>query len=140
MKPWIGYALTAMLFAGMTTVIAKHGLNGISGELGVVVRSLYVALFVGLFALLFVAPGEWQTLQRENLFWLAISSFTTAVSWIYFYKALKEGDIATVTLIDKGSTVVAIFLAWLIFKEVITPRIMIGAALIIAGLLVISKK
>ncbi len=140
MKPWVGYAFTAMLFAGMTTVIAKQGLAGISGELGVVVRSLYVALFVGAFAVLFVPTGEWQTLQRENLFWLGISSFTTAISWIYFYKALKVGDIATVTLIDKGSTVVAILLAWLVFKEVITLRIMIGAGLIIAGLLVISKK
>jgi transporter family protein len=140
MKPWLTYAFTAMLFAGVTTVIAKHGLNGISGEMGVVLRSLYVALFVGAFAVFFVPMGEWQTVQRENLFWLAISSFTTAVSWIYFYKALKEGDIATVTLIDKGSTVVAIVLAWLIFKETISLRIMIGAGLIITGLMVISRK
>lgn len=140
MKPWLTYAFTAMLFAGVTTVIAKHGLNGITGEMGVVLRSLYVALFVGAFAVFFVPMGEWQTVQRENLFWLAISSFTTAVSWIYFYKALKEGDIATVTLIDKGSTVVAIVLAWLIFKEAITLRIALGAGLIIAGLLVISRR
>lgn len=140
MKPWIAYALTAMVFAGVTTVVAKQGLAGISGELGVVVRSLYVACFVGAFAMLYVAPAEWKTLQRENLLWLALSSFTTAVSWIYFYKALKQGDIATVTLLDKGSTVIAILLAWLIFKETITLRIAAGAALIIAGLWVISKR
>ncbi len=111
MKPWIGFALIAMVFAGVTTVMAKQGLDGISGELGVVVRSIYVAMFVGCFALLFIAPAEWKTLQRSNLFWLGISSATTAISWIYFYKALKIGDVATVTLIDKGSTVVAIVLA-----------------------------
>lgn len=140
MKPWIAYAFVAMLFAGMTTVIAKQGLAGISGELGVVVRSLYVTLFISGFAFLFVAPGEWKTLQNDNLIWLGVSSLTTAISWIYFYKALKIGDIATVTLIDKGSTVVAILLAWLIFKEAITLRIALGAALIIAGLLVISRR
>ncbi len=140
MKPWIGFAFTAMVFAGVTTVMAKQGLDGISGELGVVVRSLYVALFIGGFALLFIAATEWKTLQRSNLVWLGISSATTAISWIYFYKALKLGDVATVTLIDKGSTVVAILLAWLLLKEVITLRIMLGAALIIAGLLVISRK
>lgn len=140
MERWIGYALLSMAFAGVTSVIAKHGLNGISGELGVVIRTLYVALFIGCFALLAVAPAEWKTLQRSNLFWLGLSSATTAISWVYYYKALKLGDVATVALIDKGSTVVAIFLAWLFLKEVITLRIVFGAALIIIGVLVISRK
>ena len=140
MERWVGYALLSMAFAGVTSVIAKHGLNGISGELGVVIRTLYVVLFIGCFALIAVAPAEWKTLQRSNLFWLGLSSATTAISWIYYYKALKLGDVATVALIDKGSTVVAIFLAWLFLKEVVTLRILVGAALIIAGVLVISRK
>lgn len=140
MERWVGYALLSMAFAGVTSVIAKHGLNGISGELGVVIRTLYVALFIGCFALIAVVPAEWKTLQRSNLFWLGLSSATTAISWIYYYKALKLGDVATVALIDKGSTVVAIFLAWLFLKEVITLRIVLGAVLIIAGVLVISRK
>jgi transporter family protein len=140
MERWVGYALLSMAFAGVTSVIAKQGLTGISGELGVVVRTLYVALFIGCFALLAVAPAEWKTLQRSNLFWLGLSSATTAISWVYYYKALKLGDVATVALIDKGSTVVAIFFAWLILKEVITLRIVFGAVLIILGVFVISKK
>lgn len=140
MERWVGYALLSMAFAGVTSVIAKHGLAGISGELGVVIRTLYVAVFIGCFALLAVAPAEWKTLQRSNLFWLGLSSATTAISWVYYYKALKLGDVATVALIDKGSTVVAIFLAWLFLKEVVTLRIVLGAALIIAGVLVISRK
>ncbi len=140
MERWVGYALLSMAFAGVTSVIAKHGLNGISGELGVVIRTLYVTFFIGCFALFAVAPTEWKTLERSNLFWLGLSSATTAISWVYYYKALKLGDVATVALIDKGSTVVAIFLAWLFLKEVITLRIVFGAALIIIGVLVISKK
>jgi transporter family protein len=140
MERWVGYALLSMAFAGVTSVIAKQGLTGISGELGVVVRTLYVAIFIGCFALLAVAPAEWKTLQHSNLFWLGLSSATTAISWVYYYKALKLGDVATVALIDKGSTVVAIFFAWLILKEVITLRIVFGAVLIILGVFVISKK
>ena len=65
---------------------------------------------------------------------------TTTLSWIFYYKALKLGDVATVALIDKGSVVVAILLAWLLLKEVITLRILIGGALIVAGLLVMVKR
>ena len=140
MERWMVFAFIGMVFAGVTTVMGKQGLEGISGELGVVVRSLYVAVFIGAFALLFMAPTEWKTLQRSNLMWLGLSSATTAISWMYFYKALKIGDVATVTLIDKGSTVVAIVLAWLLLKEVITLRVLLGAALIIAGLVVISRR
>ena len=62
------------------------------------------------------------------------------MSWIFYYKALKVGDVATIALIDKGSVVVAMLLAWVLLREVITLRMAIGAALIVAGLLVIAKK
>lgn len=64
---------------------------------------------------------------------------TTALSWVYYYRALKLGDVSTIALIDKGSAVVAILLAWLILKEVITVRMIIGAACIVLGLFIISK-
>jgi transporter family protein len=72
--------------------------------------------------------------------WLGLSGVINTISWIFYYKALKVGDVATVALIDKGSVVVAIVLASLLLKEVITLRMMTGAALIVAGLLVIAKK
>lgn len=64
---------------------------------------------------------------------------TTALSWVYYYRALKLGDASTIALIDKGSAVVAILLAWLILKEVITVRMILGAACIVLGLFIISK-
>jgi transporter family protein len=64
----------------------------------------------------------------------------TALSWIFYYKALKVGNVATVALIDKGSVVVAMLLAWLLLREVITLRMLAGAALIVAGLIVIARK
>jgi transporter family protein len=92
------------------------------------------------FAALAVSPTELKSLQKLNYLWLGLSGLATAGSWIFYYKALKVGDVATVALIDKGSVVIAILLAWWLLKEVMTLRIVIGAALVLAGLLVIAKK
>ncbi len=140
MDRWILYAFASMFFAGFTSVIAKQGLVGISAELGLTLRTVFVFFFVLLFAALAVPPSEIKSLQKANYVWLGLSGVTTALSWIYYYKALKVGDVATVALIDKGSVVIAMLLAWLLLKELITLRLVIGAVLIVAGLLVIARK
>jgi len=140
MKTWIIYALISMVFAGFTSVIAKLGLAGISGELGLAVRTCFVFVFVLVFALATVPGNALSALGRTNYFWLGLSGVTTAVSWVFYYKAIKEGQVSTVALIDKGSMVVAVLLAALILKEQITVRTLMGAALMVAGLLVIARK
>lgn len=140
MERWVFYAFISMFFAGFTSVIAKQGLDGISAELGLTVRTLFVCVFVLIFAALAVAPAELKSLQKINYIWLALSGVSTALSWIFYYKALKVGDVATVALIDKGSVVIAILLAWWLLKEVITLRIVIGAVFIVIGLFIIAKK
>jgi bacterial/archaeal transporter family protein len=140
MQRWVLYAFFSAGFAGLTAVIAKQGLAGISAELGLTIRTLFVCFFVILFALIAVPTSEYKSLQKLNYVWLGLSGLTTAGSWIFYYKALKEGDIATVALIDKTSVIIAVLLAWWILKEAITLRIVIGAFLIIAGLLIVSKK
>lgn len=140
MERWIYYAFLSMFFAGFTSVIAKQGLSGISAELGLTVRTLFVCVFVLVFAALAVAPAEFKSLQKINYIWLALSGVTTALSWIFYYKALKVGDVATVALIDKGSVVIAILLAWWLLKEVITLRMIFGAAFIVVGLFIIARK
>ena len=140
MQRWVLYALFSAGFAGLTAVVAKQGLAGISAELGLTVRTLFVCFFVLIFAWLFVPVGELKALQKTNLLWLGLSGIATAASWIFYYKALKEGDVATVALIDKGSVIVAILLAWWLLKEAITLRVLIGALFIIAGMFIIAKK
>ncbi len=140
MERWVLYAFISMFFAGFTAVIAKQGLTGISSELGLTVRTIFVFVFVLVFAAMFVAPSEARNLQKTNYLWLGFSGLTAALSWIFYYKALKLGDVATVALIDKGSVVIAIILAWVLLKEAVTLRILLGATLIVAGLFVIAKK
>jgi bacterial/archaeal transporter family protein len=140
MKTWIIFAIISMIFAGLTSVIAKIGLNGISGELGLAVRTCFVFVFVLIFSAVRISPGQFQTLNPNNYLWLGISGATTTLSWIFYYLALKDGKVSTVALIDKGSVVVAIVLAALILKEQITLKTIFGGLLMIAGLLVIAKK
>lgn len=140
MDKWIFYAFVSMFFAGFTSVIAKAGLAGISGELGLTIRTLFVFVFILVFAAIFVPVADLGSVGPKNLLWLGLSGVTTSLSWIFYYKALKFGDVATVALIDKGSVVVAMLLAWFVLREVITLRMILGAALIVAGLVVIAKK
>ncbi|OGB24864.1 MAG: hypothetical protein A3I66_13750 [Burkholderiales bacterium RIFCSPLOWO2_02_FULL_57_36] len=140
MEKWIAYAFISMFFAGFTSVIAKMGLTGITGELGLTIRTIFVCGFVLAFAAWAVPARDLATVGTRNFLWLGLSGVTTALSWIFYYKALKLGDVATVALIDKGSVVVAMLMAWLVLREVITLRMLIGAALIVAGLIVIARK
>ena len=122
MERWVIYAFLSMFFAGFTAVIAKQGMVGISSELGLTVRTIFVAVFVLMFALWAVTPSEFGGLRKENYIWLGASG------------------VATVALIDKGSVLVAIFLAWLILKEAITLKTILGAGMVFLGLLIIAKK
>ncbi|MCB1207344.1 MAG: EamA family transporter [Verrucomicrobiae bacterium] len=140
MKPWVLYALISMVFAGLTSVIAKPGLSGISSELGLTIRTGFVFVFVIGFAAMVVPSGQFAALERSNYLWLGLSGLTTAVSWVFYYKAIKDGEVSTVALIDKGSVVVSVVLAALFLREQITVRTLVGGSLMISGLLVIARK
>lgn len=139
MERWVLYAFVSMVFAGFTSVIAKLGLNGISGDLGLAVRTCFVFVFVLLFAAAVVPTEQLKSLTASNLLWLGLSGVTTACSWVFYYKAIKMGEVSTVALIDKGSVVVALLLAVLVLHEALTPAKLLGGGLIVAGMLVIAR-
>lgn len=140
MEKWVLYAFVSMFFAGFTSVIAKLGLDGISSEVGLAVRTCFVFILVVVFSLYAIPKQELQSLTSQNIKWLALSGLTTAISWVFYYKAIKLGSVSTVALIDKGSFIVAVLMAWFILKEQITLRVVIGSLFILVGLLVVSKK
>ena len=134
------YAVVSMAFAGVTSVVAKVGLAGISAELGLAVRTLFVAGFVLAFAAVVLPVAEVASLTWANVGWLGLSGATTAVSWVFYYKAIKDGEVSTVALIDKGSFLVAVALAGLLLGERVTPRVAVGCGLVLAGLLVVARR
>ena len=139
MERWIAYAIAAMFFAGFTSVIAKLGLSNISGDLGLSIRTIFVFVMVFIFATITVPISDLQHVTAKNVFWLGLSGLTTTVSCIFYYKAIKLGDVSTVALIDKGSVVVALLLSWWVLHESLSTNKLVGCALILAGLVVIAR-
>lgn len=140
MKLWVIYAFISMVFAGVTAVIAKIGLTGISSDLGLAIRTCFVFVFVLLFAAVVVPRSQLSLLTTHNYLWLGISAATTALSWIFYYKALSNGQVSTIALIDKGSVVIAVLLACVILKEQLTLRTVVGGLMVVGGLVVIARK
>lgn len=139
MKLWIIFAFISMFFAGLTAVIAKKGLVGISGDVGIAIRTCFVFIFVCAFSIVAVSPKDWTLLKSSNWLWLGASALTTAVSWIFYYRAIKDGEVSAVALIDKGSVVVALVLAVCFLHESITISKLLGAAMIVLGLVIIAR-
>lgn len=140
MPQWMKFAFISMFFAGFTSVIARHGMRDVSGELAIFIRTVFVFIFISIISLITISGGEFSQLRAWNLLWFGLSGLTTSLSWYFYYRALKQGDVASVALIDKGSILIAMLLAWLLLREQITPRMLAGAGLIISGLIVISRK
>ena len=135
----VKYSLIAMVCAGFTSATAKFGMSHISGEAGAVVRTFVVAIVVSLFTIVATTKSDFAGLNIKSFTWLAISGVATAASWIFYYKAIKIGDVSTVALIDKGSILISLSLAWLFLKEEFTVYTILGAAMIIGGLLLVSS-
>jgi|SRR6185369_1893983 len=140
MKNWVAYALISAAFAGLTSVIAKFGLKNISGDLGVAIRTTAVLLFVWVNVLTFGHAKQFPNLTRTDLAFLVFSGLTTALSWIFYYKAIKIGEVSLVASIDKASLLITIFLSLWLLKEPLSPKLIIGSALILMGTVVLAWK
>lgn len=140
MPTWIFYAIVSMFFAGLTAVIAKFGLKNVSGDTGLAVRTTFVFALVWLNAIAFRQLRDFDNLTAKDVLFLGISGVTTTLSWIFYYRAIKMGDVSVVAVIDKASIVITLLLSFWLLKEPFTWRIAIAAALIISGLLVLTFK
>ncbi|MBC7451788.1 MAG: EamA family transporter [Cytophagales bacterium] len=140
MKNWILYSLISMFFAGLTSVIAKFGMKDISSDLGLAIRTSVVFVLVLVNFAVFQNIKEVSNLNTKAIIFLSISGITTSLSWIFYYKAIKIGEVSYVASIDKGSIIITLFLSFLILGEPLTSRILIGAGLITAGMLVLTLK
>lgn len=141
MERWIIYAIISMWFAGLTSVIAKYGMKDLSSDSALAIRTSVV--FTIVIANAFILRNAYQELQHaplKNLIFLAISGITTSLSWIFYYRAMKEGQVSYVASIDKASIVVTLLLSFIILKEPITAKLLIGAGFILTGMFILIWK
>lgn len=141
MEKWKLYAIISMLFAGLTSVIAKFGMKNLSSDVALSIRTLVVFSIITANALLFTnAYQQIKQSPKSNLLFLAISGITTSLSWIFYYRAMKEGQVSYVASIDKASIVVTLLLSFVLLKEPMTAKVIAGASFIIVGMIILIWK
>ncbi len=138
MKQYQFYALISMLFAGLTSVIAKAGLKNVPSDIGLAVRTSFVFLLIWLNVFLFQNSRNFGNLTQKDIVLLCISGLTTSISWIYYYRAIKIGNVSEVALIDKASILITLLLSFWFLSEPFTWKIALGACMILGGLLVLT--
>lgn len=129
-----------MLFTGLTSVVAKAGLKNVSADTGLAIRTSFVFAFIWINIFVFNQIKDFLNLTLKDVSFLGVSALTTTVSWIFYYKAIKIGQVSEVALIDKASIIITIILSFLFLQEQLTWKICIGAILILSGLITIVWK
>ncbi len=140
MKQYQLFAIISMLFAGLTSVIAKAGLKNVASDTGIAVRTSFVFILIWLNVFVFNTVKDFGNLTKKDIILLGISGFTTTLSWIFYYKAIKIGNVSEVALIDKGSIVITLLLSIFFLNEIFTWKMALGGSMIIGGLLILTLK
>ena len=134
---WKFYAILSALFAAATAILAKIGLKGVNGNVATAIRTVVILFIAWGIVLASGEISELKTLSKNNLIFLGLSGLATGLSWIFYFKALETGDVSKVAPIDKLSVAIAMGLAFLILKEPIDAKTLVGGGLIVAGSIVI---
>jgi transporter family protein len=140
MENWITYAILSMIFAGLTSVLAKYGIETINPDLGLGIRTTTIFFLITVFNLATDKIRDIPLLTHKQLILLIGSGITTTLSWIFYYRAMKDGLVSYVAAIDKASIIITVVLSFVLLKEPITPRIILGVTLIFAGMMVLIWK
>ncbi|MRX77602.1 EamA family transporter [Pedobacter petrophilus] len=134
---WKCYAILSAFFAAATAILAKAGIKGVSGNLATAIRTVVILFIAWGIVLASGEISELKTLSKNNLIFLALSGVATGLSWIFYFKALETGNVSKVAPIDKLSVAIAMGLAFLILKEPIETKTLIGGLMIVGGSVVI---
>ena len=134
---WKYYAILSAVFAALTAIFAKVGVRNIDSNLATAIRTCLILMLTWGVVLAGNGIGEIKTLSRTNWIFLILSGFATGLSWLFYFKALQLGDVSKVAPIDKLSVAITIVLSFIILKEPVSWKVLVGGGLIVAGSLVI---
>lgn len=132
---WFVLALLSAVFAALTSILAKIGIDGVNSNLATAIRTLVVVAMAWLMVFITGAQGGISEISRKSWIFLILSGLATGASWLCYYKALQLGEASKVVPVDKLSVVITLVLAFIFLNEKITLKSGIGCALIGAGTL-----
>ena len=130
---WFVFAILSAIFAALTSILAKVGIEGINSNLATAVRTIVVVLMAWFMVFATGNQNGIVDISKKNWIFLILSGLATGVSWLCYYKALQLGEVSKVVPIDKLSIVITIILAFIFLGEQITLKTLIGCCLIIVG-------
>ena len=134
---WIIYALLSAVFAALTSILAKIGIQDVNSNLATAIRTVVVLIMV--WGIVFVTGRHHEVVNITQKSWLflCLSGVATGLSWLFYYKALQIGEASKVIPIDKFSVVISMVLAFLVLKETANAKTIAGGILITAGTFVL---
>jgi transporter family protein len=132
---WFVFAILSAVFAALTSILAKVGIEGVNSNLATAIRTLVVVLMAWLMVFMTNAQGGLSSISKKSWLFLILSGLATGASWLCYYKALQMGEASKVVPIDKLSVVITLILAFVFLHEQFTIKSIIGCILIGAGTL-----
>ena len=137
-KKWLLYAVGSAVFASLTSILGKIGIEGIDSNLGTAIRTTVVLLMAWLMVFVTQKQKEINKIEKKELCFICLSGLATGASWLFYYRALQEGPASVVVPIDKLSMLVTIAFSWIVFHEKLTKKSAVGVLLITAGTLLLA--
>ena len=134
-KSWMLYAFDSAIFASLTAILGKVGIQGVESNLGTAIRTGVVLVMAWVMVLVTGKAKEVRQVPGRELAFICLSGIATGASWLCYYRALQDGPASVVAPIDKLSILVTVAFSYLIFHEKLTHRSGLGLALIVAGTL-----
>jgi len=134
-RAWLVYAALSAVFAALTSILGKIGIENIESNLGTTVRTAVVLLAAWGMVLVTKKGSQLKTIPKKELVFICLSGLATGGSWLCYYKALKDGLASIVVPIDKLSILVTVAFSYMVFREKLTLKSAIGLLLIVAGTL-----
>lgn len=135
---WLFWSLLSALFAGATAVLAKVGVRDVDSNLATAIRTTVILGFTWAIAFVTAKPGTLSTLSSRTWLFLVLSGLATGLSWLCYFRALQIGEASQVAPIDKLSVVFVLVFAAVFLREPLTWHTALGAALIVAGAIVLA--
>lgn len=133
---WFVFALLSAIFAALTSILAKVGIDGVNSNLATAIRTVVVVVMAWGMVFLTHAQSGISEISRKSWIFLILSGLATGASWLCYYKALQVGDASKVVPIDKLSVVITLILAFAFLHEKFTAKSLLGCVLIGIGTLI----
>ena len=139
-KAWLIYALLSALFASLTSILGKVGIENVESNLGTAIRTIVVLVMAWIIVFATKKQRDIKKIDKRSLIFLILSGVATGASWLCYYKALQDGLASIVVPIDKLSILVTVLFAYIFLKEKLSKKSLLGLILIIVGTLLLLVK